>query len=865
MCVCVCVRARLRRCCCCFLILLLIQHIFVGYVFLGAMIVTTSLFLVFFGLVCTAFQAGTDPADLCATFQAEIWATGLTIFLVTLLIGISAAFRNRIRYAVFFGLHMLVFAMYALAMAHTFDDKARAGQTRSQVFPWVTAPLLLYFADRAYRHFTTRHNLLLLDAGVASKGAFLTLRFYRPSDFTFQPGQYACLQCPSLGTLYHPFSIGSSPDDQELLFYIEVMGSGSWTARLRDNLQRGSVAARSLKFNLQGPFGVPTAGSSYAYQDAIVACSTGTGVVPMLSLFEHRVQELQRVHRQAGLTGTRRAAAALQGAAHYHEELISAQRVDEQQQQKQVPQHKEEEEEKDNPVFHGAAIELEHGNMATTISLQILQLRYRLRSLRRHGHKAPYYRKITRHHRIGGGPFGWLLGINNSSRTILCKMGFLAAFFLEFSTTSLYASWSVLLLSYQTAVRDATLSAAAGAGNNSTKLMADLTAAGSSIIDTSPTQAMMDTTLILTAALTFFYIVTIARRARVAWHRNAWLVVEFLLGGCMVTMLVYWWVQADFVNPTDGRILLMVLFGAFRARTFLIAGVNPGGSRYGHGKRHMPESFDFIWSTRSHELALGILPQLILRIGQVQRNWNSSSGNSSAVEAAADTSKSSQQRRELRRSILDQQRYIARYLGVRVHVTSRDAVGCNAVRDLIRGTCLEDRVFFKRPDFQKFMLDHTRASIIKGIDTTTTAADHVMVAFCGGNKALRSCMRAVEAAGALTSLLRLSNFQFTFVAEEYGYTGKGSGRNGRLKNDVVADSLAPPKKRSKLLSFWRRSSSITPSERDVALASFSSPGAPLETVEIESQSQRQERLTQLMQVSNITVRPRRTTLVQVSE
>ena len=64
--------------------------------------------------------------------------------------------RNRIKYEIFYYVHHFVFIMFALAIAHTLDDKARSGQMRSQNFKWFSASLVWYLTDRLQAAFNTR-------------------------------------------------------------------------------------------------------------------------------------------------------------------------------------------------------------------------------------------------------------------------------------------------------------------------------------------------------------------------------------------------------------------------------------------------------------------------------------------------------------------------------------------------------------------------------------------------------------------------------------------------------------------------------------------------------------------------------------
>ena len=65
----------------------------------------------------------------------------------------------------------------------------------------------------------------------------IILKMKRPTLFVFEPGQYAFLRFDSIDRSWHPFSIASQPSSNEVEFYIEVFGYGSWTDRLWSKLK----------------------------------------------------------------------------------------------------------------------------------------------------------------------------------------------------------------------------------------------------------------------------------------------------------------------------------------------------------------------------------------------------------------------------------------------------------------------------------------------------------------------------------------------------------------------------------------------------------------------------------------------------
>lgn len=230
------------------------MHIYLGYLIITVLIVSTLFFFIFFGILC----ANGEEA-FCQKFRSEIMITGYVIMSFFLIIGITSYLRHRIPYEYFYNIHQMVFILYALIIVHTFDVKQRSGQQqRSQTFVWFSATLLYYVCDRAalkFQHFYGNARILSCStvegknttttlAGqhvttsatlsrVGGVRRMLLLKLKRPPLFSFQPGQYAYLRVPKISsTQWHPFSIASGPSSSNLEFYVEVFEPGSWTDQL---------------------------------------------------------------------------------------------------------------------------------------------------------------------------------------------------------------------------------------------------------------------------------------------------------------------------------------------------------------------------------------------------------------------------------------------------------------------------------------------------------------------------------------------------------------------------------------------------------------------------------------------------------
>jgi predicted ferric reductase len=271
------------------------MHIHLGYTTVLIVFLATVFFFAFFGLLCS----GGEQA-FCDKFTSEIMITGYCILGLLLIIGVTSHFRHSIPYEVFYAIHHLVFILYVLTIVHTFDKQQREGnQDRSQTFKWFSIPLLYYVCDRAAMHINHKYRTRILSSSalIASNGAkMIILKLRRPALFQFKPGQYAYLRLPKIDTHWHPFSIASDPGSSELQFYVEVFGATSWTGRLWDMLEldeAGGVSHRQIEMDIMGPVGTHLA-KTEEYSHAL-AIGTGTGIVPVLSLYKQQVRQLLRL------------------------------------------------------------------------------------------------------------------------------------------------------------------------------------------------------------------------------------------------------------------------------------------------------------------------------------------------------------------------------------------------------------------------------------------------------------------------------------------------------------------------------------------------------------------------------------------
>mmetsp|Transcript_12619 Transcript_12619/g.30552 ORF Transcript_12619/g.30552 Transcript_12619/m.30552 type:complete len:911 (-) Transcript_12619:238-2970(-) len=275
------------------------MHIHLGIVMIAIVFFSTVLFFGFFGFMCVH----EGEQQFCDKFTMEIMITGYCIIGTLLLVGVTSLLRHRIPYEVFYVVHHVVFAMYIITIAHTLDVEQRSGNSdRSQTFKWFSATILYYVCDRAAMRLNHQYTTKVVDSSVVrgSQGSKLViLKVRRPVLFNFKPGQYAYLRIGSIDHHWHPFSIASCPESSTLEFYIELVGEGkSWTNQLwkllegdRDAFEKPRTA--DFEVEVLGPYGT-SLGKTRDFSH-ILAIGSGTGIVPIMSLYQQHIQSLLRL------------------------------------------------------------------------------------------------------------------------------------------------------------------------------------------------------------------------------------------------------------------------------------------------------------------------------------------------------------------------------------------------------------------------------------------------------------------------------------------------------------------------------------------------------------------------------------------
>jgi ferredoxin-NADP reductase len=106
----------------------------------------------------------------------------------------------------------------------------------------------------------------------------VSYRFPKPSDFSFKPGQYMMVTVRSdTKELVHPFSISSSPTDQDFIEFTKKLTGSEYSSRLRE-MKPGDWAS------IDGPYGKFTCECEF---EKILFLAGGIGITPFYSIIKY--------------------------------------------------------------------------------------------------------------------------------------------------------------------------------------------------------------------------------------------------------------------------------------------------------------------------------------------------------------------------------------------------------------------------------------------------------------------------------------------------------------------------------------------------------------------------------------------------
>jgi len=199
--------------------------------------------------------------------------TGLALLALLALIWLCA--RDRVRAAGHFELFHRVHAGWWLwLLVALFHGPV--------LWLWLLAPAIAYAAERSLRRSLRRAPVKLLDARPLASGVTM-LRFERPADFAYDPGDFVYLRVPAVArSEWHPFTLTSAPEQPDALT-VHVRSLGNWTRALQDRFTApGSHSDQEV--HVDGPYGTPSMHIQAC--EHVVTIAAGIGVTPFASVLQ---------------------------------------------------------------------------------------------------------------------------------------------------------------------------------------------------------------------------------------------------------------------------------------------------------------------------------------------------------------------------------------------------------------------------------------------------------------------------------------------------------------------------------------------------------------------------------------------------
>lgn len=217
-----------------------------------------------------AYAQGHPQGPLHLLAGTGVGVTGallLLVFAVMWVFSLGFVRRTR-RFELFYFTHLGYVAWLGLIIAH--------------------APKVLLFAGVAILGFVVEQILRLRRRAPASqlvradalRSGVTALEIARPPGFTFGAGDYCFLRIPAIAKReWHPFTISSAPERDNLRFHVRSLGN--WSSALRAQVERG---APPPIVHVDGPYGSPSAHIFAAKRAVLIGA--GIGVTPFASVLE---------------------------------------------------------------------------------------------------------------------------------------------------------------------------------------------------------------------------------------------------------------------------------------------------------------------------------------------------------------------------------------------------------------------------------------------------------------------------------------------------------------------------------------------------------------------------------------------------
>ena len=96
---------------------------------------------------------------------------------------------------------------------------------------------------------------------------------------SYQAGQYCWVNVPAISHFeWHPFTISSAPNMDQIEFTVSSQGTNTWTGKLE---VWASTNSEPIQIQIDGPFG---RAATYHDHEVLILVAGGIGVTPMITM-----------------------------------------------------------------------------------------------------------------------------------------------------------------------------------------------------------------------------------------------------------------------------------------------------------------------------------------------------------------------------------------------------------------------------------------------------------------------------------------------------------------------------------------------------------------------------------------------------
>lgn len=218
-----------------------------------------------------------------ALFGSVVGVTGVvTALVLVVMIWLSRSMDDR-RHEVFVVSHLLYAGLLVGLLYHA-----------ASLWMWLAPSLLVYTVDAAVRVWRKNHRIEIIEMKPLANGV-TRLRFKKPKNFDFHPGDYLRLHVPQLSRLqWHPFTISAAPEASTI--GVHVRNNGDWTGALHNLSRKKASDGKTWAAKIDGPYATPSSKIDQAPVAVLIAA--GIGVTPFASVLQSIV--LRHGHARRG-------------------------------------------------------------------------------------------------------------------------------------------------------------------------------------------------------------------------------------------------------------------------------------------------------------------------------------------------------------------------------------------------------------------------------------------------------------------------------------------------------------------------------------------------------------------------------------